>query len=171
MTRHNIGFMVVDRLAEKLDAGLKEISKLEGEVGKSGDVVLLKPTTFMNLSGQSVQKVCHYYKIALEDILVICDDAALQFGDLRMREKGTSGGHNGLQDIIDVAGYDFARLKIGIGGPGQLDLADYVLANFRESECEELPKIIEEATNVCETWLQKGFQKAATAAATKDQAK
>lgn len=166
MTRHNVGFMVIDHLAERLGVTLKEISRLEGAVGKSGDVVLLKPLTFMNLSGQSVQKVCSYYKVALEDVLVICDDAALEFGAMRMREKGTSGGHNGLQDIIDSMGGEFARLRIGIGGPNGLDLADYVLANFSKSEQDKLPAIASEATKICETWLQSGFQKAAQTAAT-----
>ena len=163
MTRHNIGFMVIDALAERLKISLKQMDRLDGICGKGGDVALLKPQTFMNLSGQSVQKTCAFYKV--EDLLVICDDAALDFGRLRMREEGGAGGHNGLRDIIAVLGSKFQRLKLGIGDPGDWDLADYVLANFNEHEQAKLPTLVGEAVDVCETWLLSGFQRAAEKAA------
>ncbi len=163
LTRHNVGFMVVDALASEMDISLKEKKALEGFVGVQGDVVLLKPTTYMNLSGQSVQKVIHYYKV--EEWIVVCDDVALPFGKLRMREKGSSGGHNGLKDITSIMG-DFPRLRVGVSSPGHMDLADYVLANFSEGEQNTLPEVIGQAKEVCKTWLISGFEKAARESAT-----
>ena len=166
MTRHNIGYLVVDELASRLNAPLKTNQTFEGEVSRTTDLILLKPLTFMNLSGMSVSKVCHYYKVETQNVLVICDDAAIPFGTLRMREKGSSGGHNGLSDIIRYLGPEVKRLRIGIGDPGSFDLADYVLAQFSSSELEEIPQIIGEAATICETWLTSGFQESAEKAAT-----
>ena len=163
MTRHNVGFMVIDQLAKELEISLKAVSSLEGEVGKSGDVVLLKPTTYMNLSGESITKVMRYYKV--EELLVVADDVHLDFTALRMREKGGSGGHNGLTNIIHFLGEDFPRLRVGVGAPGNLELSDYVLANFSEGEQNVLFQVIEQATQVCKTWLKSGFQDAAMIAA------
>lgn len=166
MTRHNIGFMVVDELASRMDAPLKTNQTFDGELSKAAQLILLKPLTFMNLSGMSVSKVCHYYDVETQNVLVICDDVAIPFGELRMREKGSSGGHNGLGDIIRFLGPETQRLRVGIGDPGSFDLADYVLAQFSSDEREQLPQIIGEAATICETWLTSGFQKSAEKAAT-----
>lgn len=163
MTRHNVGFMVVDALTQRLDIALKQMASLEGECGKSGDVILLKPTTFMNLSGRSVQKVCHYYKVT--DVLVVMDDVDTEFGKMRMREKGSAGGHNGMADIIRVLGDETPRLKIGISQPDRMDLADYVLAPFGAEERKSLPQIVERGAEICEIWLESGFERAAREAA------
>ncbi len=133
----------------------------EGEFGKGSGFGLIKPTTYMNLSGASVGLACRFYKIEPCDVLVVSDDADLPLGKLRMRTNGSSGGHNGLKSVIAAIGEDFCRLKIGIGAPEQLDLADYVLAKFSEDEEKQLPNILMEAEKLCETWLNEGFEKAA----------
>ncbi|MCB1117007.1 MAG: aminoacyl-tRNA hydrolase [Chlamydiia bacterium] len=163
LTRHNVGFLVIDELSDELGIEMKEQKMLEGIVGKKGDVLLLKPMTFMNLSGRSLQKVIHYYKV--DEWMVISDDAALDFGEMRMREKGSCGGHNGLRDIGALFGEGFPRLKIGVGGPGRMTLSDYVLSSFTEDEQNALPKILGQAKQVCKTWLELGFQTAARIAA------
>lgn len=163
MTRHNIGFLVIDELSHELGIEMKDLKMLEGVLGKKGDVLLLKPTTFMNLSGRCLQKVMHYYKV--DEWMVISDDAALDFGEMRMREKGGSGGHNGLKDINALLGEGYPRLKIGIGDQGRMTLSDYVLASFTEGEQSALPRIIGQAKQVCKTWLEHGFQTAACVAA------
>jgi len=107
--------------------------------------------------------VIHYYKV--DEWMVISDDAALDFGEMRMREKGSSGGHNGLKDISALLGEGYPRLKIGIGDRGRMTLSDYVLASFTEGEQNALPQIIGQAKQVCKTWLEHGFQTAARVAA------
>lgn len=158
-----MGFLVIDELSRELDIEMKEQKMLEGILGKKGDVLLLKPTTFMNLSGRCLQKVIHYYKV--DEWMVVSDDAALDFGEMRMREKGSSGGHNGLKDISELLGEGYPRLKIGIGDQGRMTLSDYVLASFSEGEQNALPQIIGQAKQVCKTWLEHGFQTAARVAA------
>lgn len=138
-TRHNVGFEVIDALADKYNIAL-DTMKHKGMYGKGKidgqSVILLKPMTFMNLSGESVALVSGYYKVAPEDIIVIYDDINLDVGRLRIREKGSAGGHNGMKNIIAHLGTEeFPRLRIGVGmKPPKMDLADYVLSHFSEEE-------------------------------------
>ncbi|MGN0437338.1 MAG: aminoacyl-tRNA hydrolase [Lachnospiraceae bacterium] len=153
-TRHNVGFAVIDCLVEKYGIPLDTI-KHKGMYGKGiiegNSVILLKPMTFMNLSGESVIQVANYYKIAPEDILVIYDDINLDVGRLRIRKKGSAGGHNGIKDIIKHLGTEeFPRIRVGVGmKPGHMDLAKYVLSRFSKDE---------------EPMMQEGFYRACDAA-------
>ena len=139
-TRHNIGFDVIDRLAEDNRIGMTE-KKHKAIIGKGfvggQKVVLAKPQTFMNLSGESVRELMDYYKIdETDELIVISDDISLAVGQLRIRKKGSAGGHNGLKNIILHLGHDsFHRIKMGVGEkPKHFDLADYVLGHFSKEE-------------------------------------
>lgn len=151
LTRHNIGFMVLDRLAAR--EGLRfEIGRLAygAELSHRGHrLYLIKPTTYMNLSGRAVSYWLHTLHIPLENLLVITDDIALPFGKLRLRAKGSHGGHNGLRNIEEVAGTDhFARLRVGVGNDfvrGRQ--AEYVLSAFPEPEIELLPERLDRAAD------------------------
>ena len=139
-TRHNIGFMAIDALADKYDINMIEC-KHKSLIGKGmingTKVILVKPLTYMNLSGEAIRAVSEYYKIdETEELLVIYDDISLDLGQIRIRKKGSAGGHNGLKSIIANLGHDtFRRIKIGVGGkPKGYDLADYVLGHFNGEE-------------------------------------
>ncbi|MDR2420619.1 MAG: aminoacyl-tRNA hydrolase [Oscillospiraceae bacterium] len=145
-TRHNAGFMVCDALAEKL--GIK-VDRLKFKaLTASADIggqrtLLMKPQTFMNLSGDAVREAMKFYKIPPERLLAVSDDVSLPRGKLRLRRGGSAGGHNGLRDIIEKCGGEgFPRLKIGVGAPenAEMDLADYVLGAFSGSEREEMER-------------------------------
>ena len=143
-TRHNIGFKVIDALVS--DFGAREISKssFHGQLFKSNDILLLKPMTFMNLSGKSLQAVKNFYKVELSDIIVIHDDIDLPFSALRFKNGGGHGGHNGLRSIDPMIGKEYHRVRMGVGKPehkGQV--ADYVLSNFSTDEQKVLDKWIE----------------------------
>jgi len=143
-TRHNIGFKVIDKLID--DLGARDVSKntFHGELFKSPNFLLLKPTTFMNISGKSVQAVKNFYKIELEDIIVIHDDIDLPFSALRFKNGGGHGGHNGLRSIDAMIGKEYTRVRMGVGKPehkGQV--ADYVLHDFAVEEDEILTQWIE----------------------------
>ena len=134
-TRHNIGFKVIDRLVS--DFGANEISKssFQGELFKAPNILLLKPMTFMNLSGNSVQAVKNFYKIELEDIIVIHDDIDLPFSALRFKNGGGHGGHNGLRSIDAMIGKEYTRVRMGVGKPVyKSQVADYVLHDFSIEE-------------------------------------
>ena len=155
-TRHNAGFLVLDTLAQKLGADLSE-RKYRALCGKAviggQKVILLKPQTYMNSSGESIRAAADYYKVPPEDILVVYDDISLAPGQLRIRAKGSAGGHNGIKSIIAHLGtQEFPRVKVGIGEkPPRMDLADYVLGHFSSGEkkiMEEAAK--EEADAICE---------------------
>lgn len=138
-TRHNIGFKVIDRLIS--DFGANEISKssFQGKLFKSSDILLLKPTTFMNLSGNSLQAVKNFYKIELEDIIVIHDDIDLPFSALRFKKGGGHGGHNGLRSIDAMVGKEYNRVRMGVGKPAyKSQVADYVLHDFSKDESDLL---------------------------------
>lgn len=139
-TRHNIGFMAVDALAEKYQISVMDC-KYKSLIGKGvingTKVVLVKPLTYMNLSGEAVRAVIDYYKVDAEsELIVIYDDVSLDVGQLRIRKKGSAGGHNGIKNIIAQLGHDtFMRIKIGVGEkPKGYDLADYVLGHFSKEE-------------------------------------
>ena len=142
-TRHNVGFMVLDKLIGK-DKFVFD-KKFNAEIHKTKDVIYIKPQTFMNLSGQAVKKVATFFKIKPQDITVISDDIYLDSGDMRLREKGSSGGHKGLQSIIDELGAnDFKRIRIGINMPPEkMNSEDYVLQNFSKEEFATIKNVIE----------------------------
>jgi PTH1 family peptidyl-tRNA hydrolase len=143
-TRHNIGFKVIDKLVSDFEA--RDISKnaFQGELFKSSNILFLKPTTFMNLSGNSVQAVKNFYKIDLEDILVIHDDIDLPFSALRFKKGGGHGGHNGLRSLDAMVGKEYRRVRMGVDKPKyKSQVADYVLHDFSTEESATLSGWIE----------------------------
>ena len=155
-TRHNAGFLVLDTLAQKLGADLSE-RKHRALCGKAviggQKVILLKPQTYMNSSGESIRAAADYYKVPPEDILVVYDDISLAPGQLRIRAKGSAGGHNGIKSIIAHLGtQEFPRVKVGIGEkPPRMDLADYVLGHFSSGEKKIMEEAAKEAADaICE---------------------
>jgi len=145
-TRHNIGFLTVDHLIDQAEAHPLSSSSFHGQLFKSGDLLFLKPTTFMNCSGQSLQAVKQFYKIELDNIIVIHDDLDLPFGSLRFKRGGGSGGHNGLKSIDEMVGRDYMRVRMGIGKPKyKSQVADYVLSPFSEEEQQNLSSWIQNA--------------------------
>ncbi|MDD2891560.1 MAG: aminoacyl-tRNA hydrolase [Candidatus Gracilibacteria bacterium] len=146
-TRHNVGFLFMDFLRNKWGFEDWKDSKFKGVISEGilgGEkIILLKPTTYMNLSGESVVPLMNFYKIPRENILVLSDDIDMDFGKIRLREKGSSGGQNGLKSIITLLGTDeFARLKIGIGRDNRYNVADWVLSKFNDEELKNLNKKI-----------------------------
>ncbi len=160
-TRHNIGFRVVGELARRHSAGTPRVD-FEAEVAEihvAGEKILLvSPLTYMNLSGRSVRAAFDFYKLELDDLLIVCDDLNLDCGRLRMRRGGSSGGQKGLGDIIQRLGTEeFARLRIGIGQPpGQMDATNYVLARFRPEEIEAIDLAVVLAADAVEWWIRDG---------------
>jgi PTH1 family peptidyl-tRNA hydrolase len=160
-TRHNVGFEVIDALAARhgvtLRAGRAET--LEGRWRVDDGVILAKPLTFMNLSGTAVGELVRFYKIVLDDLLVVCDDVNLPLGRLRLRAEGSEGGHNGLRSIADQLGTTgYTRLRIGVGrGDGNMDLADHVLARFEEDEQPGIERAIGRAADAVEIWRTQGL--------------
>ena len=163
-TRHNLGFLVVDALAELWQVHLGAQPKLKAEVytGLVGDetMVLAEPQTFMNLSGESVQKIKQFYKIENSDIWIISDDLDLEFGKVRVRQGGSSGGHNGLKSIIENIGEDFVRIRVGIKNDTLIKIPTekFVLQRFDKDEETQLPGIIEQTTQVILHSLQNGVE-------------
>lgn len=164
-TRHNIGFAVLDRIADKYNISM-DIKKHKGLCGKGSiegeKVVLVKPMTYMNLSGECVRAVADFYKAGPQDILVIFDDISLEPGKIRIRAKGSAGGHNGIKSIIAHLGSEqFARIKCGIGEkPKGYDLADYVLGHFSKDELEIIDSGIQRAQEACACILTQGIDAA-----------
>ncbi len=163
-TRHNIGFITVDRLAEKHGIKINKIKHkaLVGEGIISGQKVLLvKPQTYMNLSGQSVRDLVSYYKPEPENLIVVYDDVDLSMGRLRIRPSGSAGTHNGMRSIIyDLQRDDFPRLRIGIGGERKMGLADYVTGGFGKEEKKLMEETVLRATAALECILGKGIDQA-----------
>ncbi len=159
-TRHNAGFMALDRIAEKAHAEIKRIKYkgLTGECTLAGKrVLLLKPSTFMNLSGQSVQEAMSFYKLPPERVLILFDDINLAPGKLRIRRKGSDGGHNGMKNIIYLSGSDqFPRIKLGVGQKPHpdYDLADWVLSRFSAQELKDLSPALDNAAAAAELILK-----------------
>lgn len=163
-TRHNIGFMVLDQVI-RLYSGSKEREKLAGLFSQVfiGDqaVALLKPTTFMNLSGVAVEQAMSFYKLPLEKLLVITDDLALEPGKLRLRRSGSTGGHNGLGSICQyLASEDFPRLRVGIGSSDLPDPADYVLAGFSKQQWSTITPALDRAVQAVRCWATEGIDAA-----------
>ena len=165
-TRHNTGFMTLDLLAARLQVKVSKerFKALTATVDIGGEsVMLMKPQTFMNLSGESVREIVNFYKIPQERFVVIFDDTSLPCGSVRIREKGSHGGHNGIRNIIDQMGTDvFNRIKVGIGEkPKGWDLADYVLAKFSPDDLPAMEEGMEKAVKGVELILSRGVAEAA----------
>jgi PTH1 family peptidyl-tRNA hydrolase len=164
-TRHNVGFMTVDHLAERWNIKFGP-SKLKGWLGEGimgqEKVILLKPTTYMNLSGESVRAVLDWYKMDLDDFLVIYDELDLPTGQLRLREKGGAGGHNGIKSLVDHLGTnEFKRIRIGIDRPAPgSDISHYVLDSFAKSEQLSITEALGRACEAIECWVKEDFFKA-----------
>lgn len=164
-TRHNVGYKTVERLAQ---ANGLSFDKTEHKAltanGLIGDkrVILAKPLTFMNLSGESVQPLLHFYKIPVENLLIACDDLDIAFGVLRIRKTGSSGGQNGMKSIIERVGtQNINRIRIGIGRPpGKMNPADYVLSTFKGDDVISALELIDRAAKAAETWLKSGIDAA-----------
>ena len=164
-TRHNAGFMTVDKIALDNNLEFKEDKKLKSLITKfkniEDDILLIKPTTFMNLSGEAVSAVMNYYKIDVKDILIIYDDISLDLGRIRFRANGSDGGHNGIKSIIKHLGTkDFNRLKIGIGPQPSIPSEEFVLQNFSKEQMPELKNIITKASESAIFALLNGIEKA-----------
>lgn len=167
-TRHNVGFEMVDALAEAEGISMNTVNFKalfgKGVIGNI-PIMLAKPQTFMNASGESVGQIVSFYKIPLKQVLVIYDDLDLPFGKLRLLPKGGHGGHNGMRSIIDrlKGSRDFPRLRIGIGRPpGKMDTANYVLRQFNKQEQEELDYTFQTGLEAIRIMLLEGFNKSAT---------
>ena len=164
-TRHNVGFSVLDRLAKKLTGGSvlwKEDKKLHAEAVKSDEAWFLKLKTFVNHTGDAVHSLVRWHEAKSSEILFVSDDVNLDFGRLRFRAAGSSGGHHGLESVIAALGSDdFPRLRIGVGNERMpQDLAGFVLDPFESEECGQLEKILEKAVTVCETWVREDAEQA-----------
>ncbi len=163
-TRHNAGFLCLDYLAAKYNIKVNKIKfkSLLGEGNINGEkVILLKPTTFMNLSGEAVVQAAGFYKIDVSDIIVVYDDISLPVGSLRIREKGSAGGHNGMKNIIYLLGKDnFPRIRLGVGSNGERDLADYVLGKFSKEEMNGFSASVDNAVEAICYMLKGDTQKA-----------
>lgn len=164
-TRHNVGFSVIDVLADRyrIDVSEKKHKALCGRGVIEGQKVLfLKPQTFMNLSGESIRAAADYYKIAPEEMIVIYDDISLDPGQLRIRLKGSAGGHNGIKNIIANLGtQDFPRIKVGVGAkPPRMDLADYVLSRFGAGEQKLMDEAFGEAAEAAVMMMTDGAERA-----------
>lgn len=163
-TRHNAGFMVLDALSRKagIPVGRKTFSALVGEGNYLGErLLLLKPQTFMNLSGRSVNPALHFHRLSLRDIIVIHDDLDIPFGRVKLKEGGGHAGHNGLRSLMqELGGGQFTRIRLGIGRPLHGDLADYVLAPFNREETGQLPRLLDGVVDLLELLLREGLPKA-----------
>lgn len=161
-TRHNAGFMMVDFFAKFNNQTFKQEKKLKSLITKfklnNEDVVVIKPLTYMNLSGEAVSAVMNFYKIEIKDILIIYDDISIDLGKVRFRDSGSDGGHNGIKSIIQHLGTNkFDRLKIGIGPQPNLPSEAYVLQNFTKEELDSLKEIFKKP--MIEDYIQNGVEK------------
>src|SRR5215204_3696903 len=165
-TRHNVGWMVLDRIAERAGwtghAKARDAAAIASGRFNGLDLMLAKPTTYMNLSGVAVRKVLARQRAPLEDVLVVVDDFDLPLGKLRLRERGSAGTHNGLRSIIgELNSQDFARLRVGIGEPQRQGAArDHVLSRFSASERPALNVVIDAAADAVEDWARLGTSRA-----------
>ena len=165
-TRHNVGFLVADALAEAAGEPIRKAKHhaltATAVIGGQG-VLLMKPTTYMNLSGEAVGDAARFYKIPADHILVISDDTDLPLGKLRLRKSGSAGGHNGLKSIIQHLGTDqFPRLKVGVGGKPHpdYDMADWVLGQLKGDDKKVMDEAVKRAASAVETFLKDGIDKA-----------
>ena len=163
-TRHNAGYLCLDYLAAKYDIKVNKIKfkSLVGEGNIQGEkVVLIKPTTFMNLSGEALVEAVNFYKADWEDVIVVYDDISLPLGALRIRERGSAGGHNGMKNIIYLSGKDtFPRIRLGVGSNGERDLADYVLGKFSKEDLKTFSASVEDAVDAISYMIKGDTHKA-----------
>ncbi|MCF6160122.1 MAG: aminoacyl-tRNA hydrolase [Furfurilactobacillus sp.] len=157
-TRHNVGFMVIDHVAEEYGVTFKR-AKQEALIGStliSGEKVLLvKPTTYMNDSGRAVRPLMDYYDIPLEDVMIVHDDMDLPIGKIRLRQKGSAGGHNGIKSIIAYVGTQaFKRVRVGIDHPTRMSVVDYVLGHFTATQTIGIRSGMDEAQAAIEKWVE-----------------
>ncbi len=155
-TRHNIGFKVIDKLVD--DSSARDISKtsFQGKLYRSPNSLFLKPTTFMNLSGKSLQAVKHFYKVELDEVIVIHDDIDLPFGAVRFKKGGGHGGHNGLKSIDAHITKEYLRVRVGVGKPEhKSQVSDYVLHDFSDEEAKTLDKLIAHVVEACKLLVSK----------------
>jgi len=170
-TRHNVGFAVADAIAGRAHATFESapsdalVARRRGPV-REEDVLIVKPLTFMNLSGQAIGELLRYFRIDVADLLVIVDEVQLPLGKLRARARGSAGGHNGLKSVIAHVGEDFSRLRLGVGRPAEgadgnsgprRDLADHVLARFDKDEAAEVERMTARAADAAETFITSGI--------------
>lgn len=160
-TRHNAGFMVLDKWATDKGFSFKEDKKLKCMIAKQDDLIFIKPTTFMNLSGEAICAVTDYYKIDKKDILVIYDDISLDLGKIRFRSSGSDGGHNGIKSVIQHLGTkEFDRLKIGIGPQPNIPSEVYVLQNFAKEDLTVLKDILKNSIDAVQYYLETDISSA-----------
>lgn len=157
-TRHNVGFSTIDKLADKLNLSFKLETKFKGLIAQANyngeKVILLKPTTYMNLSGEAVQQVMNFYKINVDDMIVICDDLDMEVGKIRFRTKGSAGGHNGLKNIIAHTGTEvFNRIKIGISRDKYIPVVDWVLGHFNKDDQELIDQAFERVSSCLKEYI------------------
>ena len=156
-TRHNVGFMILDRIAASAGASFRADKKWQAQVAVTGDVWLCKPQTYMNLSGESVTALAHFYKIEPSQVLVVLDDMALPLGRLRLRESGSAGGHNGLQSVLEHLGTQaISRLRVGIGA-AEGEATGHVLGRFTLAERPALDEALTRATEAIAFAQNYGF--------------
>ncbi len=161
-TRHNVGFMVLDRLARHFNAPWKVEKAYKGELAAGPGVLLVKPQTYMNLSGESVGALMRYFKFEPEQVLVVYDDISFPVGAMRLRAGGSAGGHNGMKSLIAHLGSErFPRLRVGIGVPGQKNMVGHVLGKFSPDERPLLDDCLARAEQCVLTLLAEGFEAAA----------
>ena len=166
-TRHNIGFRIVDSLAQQIEIEFKKVKSYYSLISRgminNHKVMLVKPQTFMNLSGRAVSKIVSYYKISLRDLLIVYDDLNLELGQIRIRKKGSAGGHKGIESIMQyLHSEDIPRLRIGIGNPSvnfNFDCVSYVLSNFNDDEEDRIKETIKLSTKAIKTVIEDGFEK------------
>jgi len=162
-TRHNVGFMLVDRIAKEQGLRWARAKIWKAEITKGDGLVLVKPLTFMNDSGTAISRIAHHHRLQPHQILVVYDDVALPLGQIRLRAKGSAGGHNGIKDTIRALNTDsFPRVKIGIS-PGDLNparLSDFVLGKFTKEERSELETVLPHVRNAVTHSLEHGFEAA-----------
>jgi len=165
-TRHNAGFMTADALAKAQNAAINRarFKALTGTCELGGEkVLLMKPQTYMNLSGEAVREAVRFYKIPPEHVLVVSDEIALPIGKLRVRAKGSAGGHNGLKNIIACLGTeDFPRIRLGVGAPPHpdYDMADWVLSSFKNQDAEDMAAAAKRAADAVVCYITQGADKA-----------
>ena len=163
-TKHNVGFLTIDILAEKYDIKVNKI-KFKGLVGEgmigTEKVILVKPQTYMNLSGQCIREIVAFYKLDMEDLVVIYDDIDLPMGNLRIRKKGSAGTHNGMRSIIyDLQDDGFPRVRVGIGGERKGDLANYVISGFSGDDRKLIEEAIVKAADAVTCLVKDGIDRA-----------
>ena len=159
--RHNVGFMVADLMGYEKSFDFRLESKLKCYLAKYQDFIVIKPTTYMNLSGEALSLVMNYYKIKPEDVLIVYDDLAIDLGTLRFKGSGSDGGHNGIKSITQHIGTNkFARLKVGIGPQPPIPSENFVLGNFSKEQMPILKETLKTAVEAIEFYFKNGMEKA-----------